>query len=34
MVMQERIETEAAEKIGAVRYERTESRVTERNAFP
>ncbi|TWH52611.1 transposase [Rhodococcus rhodochrous J38] len=31
MVMQELIETEAAEQIGAGRYERTESRTTERN---
>ena len=31
MVMQELIETEAAERIGAARYERTESRVTGRN---
>jgi putative transposase len=31
MVMQELIEAEAAEQIGAARYERTDSRVTERN---
>ena len=31
MVMQELIEAEAAEQIGAARYERTESRTTERN---
>lgn len=31
MVMQELIETEATEQIGAGRYERTESRTTERN---
>jgi transposase-like protein len=31
MVMQELIEAEATERIGADRYERTESRVTERN---
>jgi hypothetical protein len=31
LVMQELIETEAAEKIGAGRYERTERRVTDRN---
>ncbi len=31
MVMQELIEAEAAERIGAGRYERTEERVTERN---
>ncbi|MDX6309530.1 MAG: putative transposase [Nocardioidaceae bacterium] len=31
MVMQELIETEAAERIGAGRYQRVESRVTERN---
>ncbi len=31
MVMQELIETEASERIGAGRYERTESRVTDRN---
>ena len=31
MVMQELIETEAAERIGAARYERTESRTTDRN---
>ena len=31
MVMQELIEAEATEKIGAARYERTESRITERN---
>ena len=31
MVMQELIETEATERIGAGRYERTESRVTDRN---
>ena len=31
MVMQELIEVEAAERIGAGRYERTEERVTERN---
>jgi putative transposase len=31
MVMQELIEVEATEKIGAARYERTESRTTERN---
>jgi putative transposase len=31
MVMQELIETEAAERVGAARYERTESRVTDRN---
>jgi len=30
-VMQELIETEAAERIGAARYERTESRTTDRN---
>jgi putative transposase len=31
LVMQELIETEATEQIGAARYERAESRVTERN---
>jgi putative transposase len=31
IVMQELIEAEAAERIGAARYERTEDRVTERN---
>ena len=31
MVMQELIETEATERIGAAKYERSESRVTERN---
>jgi putative transposase len=31
MVMQELIEAEAAERIGAARYERTESRTVERN---
>ncbi len=31
MVMQELIEAEAAERIGAGRYERTEERVTDRN---
>ncbi|WP_430344522.1 transposase [Rhodococcus ruber] len=31
MVMQELIETEVTEQIGAGRYERTESRTTERN---
>ena len=31
MVMQELIEAEATERIGAAKYERTESRVTERN---
>jgi hypothetical protein len=31
MVMQEMIEAEAAEKIGAARYERTEDRTTDRN---
>ncbi len=31
MVMQELIETEATEQIGAGRYERTEARTTERN---
>jgi putative transposase len=31
MVMQELIEAEATERIGAARYERTESRTTERN---
>jgi len=31
MVMQELIETEAAERIGAARYERTETRANERN---
>jgi putative transposase len=31
MVMQELIETEATERIGASRYERTDSRVTDRN---
>jgi putative transposase len=31
MVMQELIETEATEKIGAARYERSETRTTERN---
>src|SRR3712207_8239772 len=31
MVMQELIEAEATERIGAGRYERTESRVTDRN---
>ncbi|ABG93484.1 possible transposase [Rhodococcus jostii RHA1] len=31
MVMQELIETEAIEQIGAGRYERTEARTTERN---
>nr|WP_282189579.1 transposase [Rhodococcus pyridinivorans] len=34
MVMQELIETEATEQIGAGRYERTESRMTERNEAP
>ena len=34
MVMQELIEAEATEQIGAGRYERTESRVTERNGSP
>ena len=33
LVMQELIETEAAGHIGADRYERTESRVTDRNGF-
>jgi len=31
MVMQELIEAEATERVGAAKYERTESRVTERN---
>jgi putative transposase len=31
LVMQELIETEASERIGADRYERTETRVTDRN---
>ena len=31
MVMQELIETEAAERIGAGRYERTDTRTTDRN---
>ena len=31
MVMQALIEAEAAEKIGAARYERTEARTTDRN---
>jgi hypothetical protein len=31
MVMQELIEAEAAEKIGAARYERTKTRTTDRN---
>ena len=31
LVMQELIETEATEQIGAARYERSESRVTDRN---
>src|SRR5215213_7398278 len=31
MVMQELIEAEATERIGAARYERTESRATDRN---
>src|SRR4051812_24452500 len=31
MVMQELIQTEATERIGAAKYERTESRTTERN---
>jgi putative transposase len=31
LVMQELIETEATERIGAGRYQRTESRVTDRN---
>ena len=31
LVMQELIETEATEQIGADRYERTDTRVTERN---
>ena len=31
MVMQELIETEAAERIGAGRYERADTRVTDRN---
>src|SRR3954467_4318376 len=31
LVMQELIETEATEQIGAGRYERSESRVTDRN---
>ncbi len=31
LVMQELIETEATEKIGASRYERTDTRTTERN---
>ena len=33
LVMQELIETEASEQIGAGRYERTETRVTDRNGF-
>jgi len=33
MVMQELIEAEATDKIGAGRYERTDSRTTERNGF-
>src|SRR4051794_15362370 len=33
MVMQELIEAEATEKIGAVKYERAQSRVTERNGY-
>ena len=31
LVMQELIEAEATERIGAARYERTEGRVTDRN---
>ena len=31
LVMQELIETEATEQIGADRYERTETRITDRN---
>ena len=31
LVLQELIETEATEQIGAARYERTETRVTDRN---
>ena len=31
LVMQELIETEASERIGADRYERTETRITDRN---
>ena len=31
LVMQELIETEATERVGAGRYERSESRVTDRN---
>ena len=31
MVMQELIEAEATERIGAARYQRSESRVTDRN---
>ena len=31
LVMQELIETEASQQLGAGRYERTESRVTDRN---
>jgi transposase-like protein len=33
MVMQELIETEATERIGAGRYERTDTRVTDRNGY-
>lgn len=33
MVMQELIETEANEQIGAARYEHINTRVTERNGF-
>ena len=31
LVLQELIELEASDRIGAARYERTESRITERN---
>jgi transposase-like protein len=33
MVMQELIEAEATQVVGAARYERTDTRVTERNAY-
>src|SRR5687768_2041972 len=33
MVMQELIEAEATERIGAAKYERTETRTTERNGY-
>ena len=34
LVMQELIETEAAEKFGADRYERTDSRIADRKRLP